>query len=139
MENETEILGYILCKTCKEPMAIKQGKGKRKNYVHGRCACGPDTRTGLAVQAEFRKFKPLADVQSDIAALAIPAIKPNVTEFIPNPKGINAQKETETKPNLKPNTETENDAEMGTIACVGVGAVVGLIFGGLIKSLKAVA
>ncbi len=139
MENNTEILGYILCKTCKEPKAIKQGKGKRKNYVHGRCACGPDTRTGIAAQAELSAFKPLTDVQSDMAALATPAAKPNVTEIIPNPKGIIAEKETETKPNLKPSTETENDAEMGTIACVGVGAMVGLIFGGLIKSLKAVA
>ncbi|MFT5879577.1 MAG: hypothetical protein ACI86X_000681 [Moritella sp.] len=135
MENKPEILGYILCKTCKEPKAIKQGKGKRKNYVHGRCACGPDTRTGIAAQAELSAFKPLADVQSDIAALATPAAKPNVTAIIPNTTGIIAQKETETKPN----TETEKDTEMGTIACVGVGAVVGLIFGGLIKSLKAVA
>ena len=135
MENKAEILGYILCKTCKESKSIKQGKGKRKNYVHGHCACGPDTRTGIAAQAELKAFKPLADVESDIAALVAPAVNSNVTAIIPNQKGIHAEKQIEPKPNM----DTASDAEMGTIACVGVGAVVGLIFGGLIKSIKAVA
>lgn len=138
MENEPEILGYILCKTCNEPKAIKQGKGKRKNFVHGRCSCGPDTRTGAAAQRELRAFKPLADVQLEIAPKPIlKEPKPNVTENKPNTDGKHSVSEPESKPNPKPNTETES--EMGTMACVGVGSVVGLVFGVIIKSLKAVA
>lgn len=117
---DDEILGYVVCKTCMKPKSIKQGKGKRKAFVHGRCKCGPDTRTGgdpnSPAQLELKAFKPLAEVEAEIEALKQPKPEP-----------------VETKP-----TETKTEP-MGTVTCVGVGAVTGLIFGAIIKSLKAVA
>nr|AKN36557.1 hypothetical protein [Vibrio tasmaniensis] len=131
MENENEILGYVVCSTCLTPKAIKQGKGKRSAYVHGRCECGPDTRTGKAMQAEMNAFKSLEEVQSDIEKLKAPKpeAKPivNQGEFKPNP---------ELTP--KPNTDTESKP-IGTAACVGIGALMGLVFGGLVKTIKVVA
>lgn len=131
MENENEILGYVVCSTCLTPKAIKQGKGKRSAYVHGRCECGPDTRTGKAMQAEMNAFKSLEEVQSDIEKLKAPKpeAKPivNQGEFKPNPE-----------PTPKPNTDTESKP-IGTAACVGIGAFMGLVFGGLVKTIKVVA
>ncbi|MCC4238151.1 hypothetical protein LL266_16805 [Vibrio anguillarum] len=125
---DDEILGYVVCKTCMKPKSIKQGKGKRKAFVHGRCECGPDTRTGAAAQVELKAFKPLAEVEAEIEALKQPKPEP-VSKPIPEPK----PEPVEPKP-----TETKTEP-MGTVTCVGVGAVTGLIFGAIIKSLKAVA
>ncbi|WP_299021525.1 hypothetical protein [uncultured Photobacterium sp.] len=131
MENETEILGFVVCRTCLNPKAIKQGKGKRAAFVHGRCECGPDTRTGKAAQVEMKAFKPLEEVQSEIELLKAP--KPEVNPVV---------KEVVTKPNAEPQQKPNQDTEskqMGTVACVGIGAVMGLVFGGLVKTLKMVA
>lgn len=123
MDNETEILGYVVCRTCLNPKSIKQGKGKRAAFVHGRCECGPDTRTGKAAQMEMKAFKPLDEVKSEIEALKTPKSEVNqvVNEVV-----------------SKPNQDTESK-QMGTVACVGIGAVMGLVFGGLVKTLKMVA
>ncbi|KMV29068.1 hypothetical protein AB733_20030 [Photobacterium swingsii] len=123
MDNETEILGYVVCRTCLNPKSIKQGKGKRAAFVHGRCECGPDTRTGKAAQVEMKAFKPLEEVQSEIEVLKTPKSEVNqvVNEVV-----------------SKPNQDTESK-QMGTVACVGIGAVMGLVFGGLVKTLKMVA
>ncbi|MGF1716118.1 hypothetical protein L4D08_14675 [Photobacterium chitinilyticum] len=123
MESENEILGFVVCRTCLNPKAIKQGKGKRAAFVHGRCECGPDTRTGKAAQVEMKAFKPLEEVQSEIEVLKAP--KPEVNPVV---------KEVVSKPNQ----DTESK-QMGTAACVGIGAVMGLVFGGLVKTLKMVA
>lgn len=128
MENETEILGYIKCNTCNEPKAIKQGKGKRQKFVHGRCACGPDTRTGTAAQAELSAFKPLEEIEAQIAQQNKPNEECNIVNIKPNK---DSQKTVE-----KPVKKT---GEMGTAASVGVGVVAGLFFGGLIKLIKVVA
>lgn len=127
MENENEILGYVVCRTCLNPKAIKQGKGKRAAFVHGRCECGPDTRTGKAAQVEMKAFKPLDEIQSEIEVLKAP--KPEVKPVV---------KEVVSDPEPKPNQETESKP-MGTVACVGIGAVMGLVFGGLVKTFKMVA
>ncbi|WP_210473928.1 hypothetical protein [Vibrio crassostreae] len=121
MDNETQILGYVQCRTCSQPKAIKQGKGKRAAFVHGRCECGPDTRTGKAAQAEMKAFKSLEEVQADIEAINNPVVEAQ-------PMAIEPEKETESKP--KPIT---------TVKCVGIGAVLGLFFGGVIKTIKVVA
>jgi len=132
MENENEILGYIKCNTCNEPKAIKQGKGKRAKFVHARCSCGPDTRTGVQAQAELNAFKPLAEIQAEIAQQNKPLDKPNIVENKPNAKPIDEPQ----KPSVNPVKKT---GEMNTATSVGVGVVVGLLFGGLIKIIKVAA
>ncbi|MCG9599698.1 hypothetical protein L1D16_01895 [Vibrio sp. Isolate31] len=125
MDNETQILGYVQCRTCSQPKAIKQGKGKRAAFVHGRCECGPDTRTGKAAQDEMKAFKSLEEVQADIEAINNPVVEAQ-------PKAI--EPETESKP--------KNESELKpitTVKCVGIGAVLGLFFGGVIKTIKVVA
>lgn len=128
MGNETEILGYIKCNTCNEPKAIKQGKGKRQKFVHGRCACGPDTRTGVAAQAELSAFKPLAVIQREIDTQFNEKDECNIVEIKPN-----------SDPQKKDEEQSKNKGEIGTVASVGAGVVVGLFFGGLIKLIKVVA
>lgn len=127
MDNETQILGYVQCRTCLQPKAIKQGKGKRAAFVHGRCECGPDTRTGKAAQAEMKAFKSLEEVQADIEAINNPVVEEQ-------PTAIETEKETESKPK----NETE-PKPITTVKCVGIGAVLGLFFGGVIKTIKVVA
>ncbi|MCC4774990.1 hypothetical protein AB4077_19300 [Vibrio cyclitrophicus] len=127
MDNETQILGYVQCRTCSQPKAIKQGKGKRAAFVHGRCECGPDTRTGKAAQAEMKAFKSLEEVQADIEAINNPVVEAQ-------PMAIEPEKETESKPK----NETE-PKPITTVKCVGIGAVLGLFFGGVIKTIKVVA
>lgn len=127
MDNETQILGYVQCRTCSQPKAIKQGKGKRAAFVHGRCECGPDTRTGKAAQAEMKAFKSLDEVQADIETINKPVVEAQ-------PMVIEPEKETESKP--------KNESEpkpITTVKCVGIGAVLGLFFGGVIKTIKVVA
>lgn len=127
MDNETQILGYVQCRTCSQPKAIKQGKGKRAAFVHGRCECGPDTRTGKAAQDEMKAFKSLEEVQADIEVI-------NNLVVEAQPKSVEPEKETESKP--------KNESEpkpITTVKCVGIGAVLGLFFGGVIKTIKVVA
>ena len=120
---ENEILGYVVCHTCKTPKAIKQGKGKRKAFVHGRCQCGPDTRTGAAMQAEMNAYKSLEEVEAEIEVSTAP--KPEVTPVV-NQGESNPNQEIQSKP-------------ISTAKCVGAGAVLGLVFGGVFKVFKAVA
>lgn len=138
MDNETEILGYVVCRTCLNPKSIKQGKGKRAAFVHGRCECGPDTRTGKAAQVEMKAFKPLEEVQYEIEVLKTPKSEVNqvVNEVVSKPNQDTEQVVNEVV--SKPNQDTESK-QMGTVACVGIGAVMGLVFGGLVKTLKMVA
>jgi hypothetical protein len=124
---DNEILGYVVCHTCKSPKAIKQGKGKRKAFVHGRCQCGPDTRTGVAMQAEMNAYKSLEEVEADIEALTAP--KPEVT-LVAN--------QGESNPNQESQSETQSKP-ISTAKCVGAGAVLGIVFGGVFKVFKAVA
>lgn len=124
---ENEILGYVVCHTCKSPKAIKQGKGKRKAFVHGRCQCGPDTRTGAAMQAEMNAYKSLEEVEADIEALTAP--KPEVT-LVANQRELNPNQESQSETQSKP---------ISTAKCVGAGAVLGLVFGGVFKVFNAVA
>lgn len=135
MESENEILGYVLCKTCNEPKSVKQGTGKRSNFVYARCSCGVDTRTGKCAQAELSAFKPLAEIEAEITLQNKPLDEPNIVNI---------------KPIDKPNTETVNDSQkevnkpvkksgdMSTSASVGVGVMVGLFFGGFVKLIRAV-
>lgn len=136
MEISADILGYIECNTCKDPKAIKQGKGKRKNFVHGRCQCGPDTRTGVAAQTELNAFKPLDIVKALIAAKQLPPVKPNNEQSKPNTNAINEQSQTESKPNAdmgsKPNDEPESET-LNLSKCVGLGSIIGLVFGLIIR------
>ncbi|MDC5702968.1 hypothetical protein [Vibrio europaeus] len=124
---DKEILGYITCRTCMTPKAIMQGSGKRKEYVYGRCECGPDNRCGKPAQLEMKGFKPLEDIQAEIEALNQPKAEPK-PEPQPEPKPVVNQ--------LQPDSEPK---PMGTAACVGIGAVTGFVLGGVFKVLKAVA
>lgn len=129
MKENCEILGYVICNTCKEPKSVKQGKGKRARFVYARCSCGLDTRTGKSAQAELNAFKPLEEIEADIALQNKPLDEcNNIVNIKPNE---DLQKEHE-----KP---VEKAGGMSTSASVGVGVVVGLCFGGLIKFIKAVA
>ncbi|WP_211677912.1 hypothetical protein [Moritella sp. 36] len=136
MEASADILGYIECKTCNDTKAIKQGKGKRSRFVHGRCKCGPDTRTGVAAQNELSAFKPLDIVKALIAEKQLPPANPNNEQSKPNTNGINEQSQTESEPNTdeqyKPNNEPENEA-LNISKCVGLGSVIGLVFGLIIR------
>ncbi len=124
---EKERLGYITCRTCMTPKAIMQGSGKRKEYVYGRCDCGPDNRTGKPAQLEMKGFKSLEEIQAEIEVLNQPKPEP-ITEPQPEPKPVvnEPQPDSESKP-------------MGTAACVGIGAVTGFVLGGMFKVFKAVA
>ncbi len=126
MTESDDILGYVVCHTCKHPKAIKQGKGKRSAFVHGRCDCGPDTRTGKAAQAEMKAFQPLEAVQAQIDVM-------NQPESLP----IQTEKQTENKPNPETKPEAESKP-MTTLACMGLGGALGVVFGGLIKAIKVV-
>lgn len=137
MDKQSETLGYVACSTCLTPKAIKQCNGKRSAFVMGNCECGADQRTGKAAQAEMNRFKPLEQVQSELEVLKAPA-----------PLVVSEPLETQTPDPIKPNEQTQSkpleteNAEpkpMSTAACVGVGALVGLVFGGIIKTIKAVA
>lgn len=125
MENEAEILGYIRCRTCNQPKSVKQGKGKRSKFVHARCSCGPDTRTGAAAQSELMQYKPLQEVEKEIEDKNKSVNKVNIE---PNKALKETEKETVNKPN-----------DMSTAASVGAGVVVGLLFGGIFKIIKVVA
>lgn len=130
MTKPNEILGYVLCRTCNAPKAIKQGRGKRSAFVHGRCGCGPDTRTGVAAQAEMNAYKSLEEIQAEIDAQN----QPNQPEPEPETKPIQTKSETESEP--KPETVSEGVSATG---CVGIGALLGLLVGGTVKLIKAVA
>ncbi|CAM3794188.1 hypothetical protein [Vibrio aquimaris] len=123
---EKEILGYITCHTCMSPKAIIQGSGKRKDYVYGRCECGPDNRTGKPAQLEMRGFKTLEEIQAEIEALnqPKPESKPE-PQSEPTPVVNESQPDSQSKP-------------IGTAACVGIGAVTGFVLGGMFKVLKVV-
>jgi len=99
IENDEFTLGFVVCATCEDLKSIKQGRGKRKNFVHGRCACGPDTRTGAKAQIELRAFKPLEIVKAAIAAGQFKPNKPNNEQYEPNTNAINAQSGTKPEPN----------------------------------------
>ncbi|HHX8575390.1 TPA: hypothetical protein ACVO35_004160 [Vibrio alginolyticus] len=128
---EKEILGYVVCRTCLTAKAIMQGSGKRAAFVHGRCECGPDNRTGKPAQIEMKAFKPLDEVDAEIEAMKQP--KPE-----PKPEPQSEPKPIVNKPEQITNPDSESDG-VGTMACVGIGAVCGLAFGGLVKALKMVA
>ena len=132
MENDNDVLGYVVCNTCKEPKSVKQGKGKRAKFVFARCTCGLDTRTGKQAQIELKAFKSLEEIQSQIVANNEPLDKPNNEEVKPNNKPNNETVKKEVEP-------AKNAGSSGTVASVGAGVVVGLFFGGLIKLVKAVA
>ncbi|PKG39709.1 hypothetical protein [Psychromonas sp. Urea-02u-13] len=132
MENKNEILGYIKCNTCKEPKSVKQGTGKRIKYVHARCSCGPDTRTGAMAQAELKTFKPLEEIEAEISLQNKPLDECNIVNIKSNKEPVKYSQKQVEKPVIK-------TGGMSTPASVGVGVVVGLCFGGLIKFIKAVA
>lgn len=137
--SDPNVLGYIICQTCKEPKAIKQGTGKRARFVHGRCSCGPDMRTGAAAQAEMKAHLPLAEVQAQLLAmntLSEPKDEPNLTPSESEPV---IEPETEPKP-IEGEVIPKNEPEpkpMGATACVGAGTVLGLILGYAIKTARA--
>ncbi|WP_120511976.1 hypothetical protein [Photobacterium salinisoli] len=137
--SDPNVLGYIVCQTCKEPKAIKQGTGKRSRFVHGRCSCGPDMRTGTAAQVEMKAHLPLEEVQAQLLAMntvSEPKDEPNLTPSEPE-----SLIEPETKPKpiegeVIPKNEPEPKS-MSETACVGVGAVLGLLLGYAIKTARA--
>lgn len=129
MKNESEVLGFVLCKTCNQPKSVKQGKGKRINFVNARCICGLDTRTGKSAQAELKAFKPLVEIEAEIALKNKPLDKHNIVNVIDNIKDNTEMVKDVQKP-------VEKTGGMSTSASVGVGVVVGLFFGGLIKLVK---
>jgi hypothetical protein len=140
MENEREILGYVVCHDCMTPKAIMQGSGKRANYVYGRCECGPDNRTKPTAQKVMKAYQPLEGVQAQIEALTAPI------ESEPLPV------ERERDP-IEPPTSTQLSESVGTkesdsepetnpllkwlIIPVVAGAAIGI--GKAIKAVKAVA
>lgn len=143
MESSADILGYIHCTTCDEPKEIKQGKGKRSRFVYGRCKCGPDQRTGVAAQTELSAFKPLDMVKGLIESkrdLLVEPNKPKDTQSKPQTSLIDAVSDTSSKPNAdvvpkpnnEPNTEPSSE-EMSLSKCVGIGSMIGLIFGLIIR------
>lgn len=129
MENENEILGYVICNTCNEPKSVKQGTGKRIKFVHARCSCGPDTRTGKQAQAELNAFKPLAEIEAEISLQNKPLDKPNIVNIKPNVDPIEDMQKQVEKPAVK-------TGGMSTSVSVGAGVVIGLFFGGLVKLAK---
>ncbi|NAW67652.1 hypothetical protein [Photobacterium halotolerans] len=137
--SDPNALGYIVCHTCKEPKAIKQGSGKRSRFVHGRCSCGPDMRTGAAAQAEMKAYLPLEEVQAQLLAInteSEPKDEPNLTPSETKPV---IEPETKSKPiegQFIPKDEPE-PKPMGATVCVGAGAVAGLILGYVFKSVRA--
>jgi hypothetical protein len=140
MENEREILGYVICHDCMTPKAIMQGSGKRANYVYGRCECGPDNRTKPTAQKVMKAYKPLADVQAQIESLNQPVIS--------EPEPVDVE-EKETSPEISTQLSEsvgtkESDSEPETnpllkwlIIPVVAGAAIGI--GKAIKAVKAVA
>lgn len=140
--SEPNILGYVVCHTCNEPKAIKQGTGKRKAFVHGRCSCGPDTRTGAAAQAELSAYRPLDAVEAELLALNAvpePITEPNQTE-----SDTQSEPKPETKPETKPNpiegefipNDETQSKPLGAVTCAGIGALLGLVLGGAIKVVR---
>jgi len=137
MDNEKTVLGYIVCHDCMTPKAIYQGSGKRIKYVYGRCTCGMDNRTGKSAQEKMSTFKPLEDVQAEIEAI----------------KANKLAKQTQSEPQSKDNNEPQPqgnqpqsvvipDSEskpIGAATCVGIGAFLGFLCGGIIKTIRAVA
>lgn len=131
---EKEILGYITCRTCMTPKVIMQGSGKREKYVYGRCECGVDNRTGSAAQSKMKGFKSLADIELEIET--VKNGKPKLNEPILEPQS----ELTSIVNQSQSDCESDNESKpIGTAACVGIGAVTGLVLGGMFKVFKAVA
>jgi len=125
METDKQSLGFVLCKTCMSPKAIFQGTGNRKNYVYGRCECGVDNRTGKAHQDRLKAYKSRDEIEAQIEALNNPA-PASEPEPLPAP---------ETPPKQDPKPSDEQGVSMGL--CVGAGAALGVLFGGLIRLVRA--
>lgn len=135
-------LGYVVCKTCLTPKAIYQGTGKRQNFVYGRCACGLDNRTGKAIQTQLKAFKPLDDIEAELTILNQPVEIANQSQSEPQSAAIPEPNPPESVPQPAPQSEPQSQSHsepVGMMACVGIGSLIGLVFGGVIKSMKAIA
>jgi|GEM_PF-2304661 len=141
-QNNNPILGYVLCKDCMSPKSVRQGSGKRAAYFVGRCECGTDNKTAKVPQSIMSQFKPLEDVEAELAAINTPVIKdepqmannePNKAETLPIdgqslPKPINQDEQTE------PNANTPF---LLNAACVGIGCGLGWVVGKAFSVLRA--
>lgn len=133
METDKQPLGFVLCKTCMTPKAIFQGTGNRKTYVHGRCECGLDNRTGKAHQDKLNAYQSRDEIEAQIEALNNPA--PAVeSEPLPAPETPPKQAP---KPSDKQAPESSDEEGMSMGLCVGAGVVLGGLFGGLIRLVRA--
>lgn len=59
-----QVLGYLPCSVCQSPKQIIQGQGKRARFLRARCQCGPDMRTGAAIQAQWAQYQSLEAVEA---------------------------------------------------------------------------
>jgi hypothetical protein len=132
--NDKTPLGYVVCKTCMTPKAIFQGSGKRANYVYSRCECGSDNRTGAKIQQALSQYKPLEEVQLELDSLNKPI------EANPEPMFTPIESESEALPDSESDSLSGSESKaMNPYKAVGVVAVVGLVIGGVMKAIKAVA
>ncbi|MDB1122831.1 hypothetical protein [Vibrio algarum] len=127
-------LGYVVCTTCQSPKAIYQGSGRRIKYVFGRCECGLDNRTKPPVQAVMSAYKPLEEVKAELEALNQPVESPPEPLFTP----IESDNEPQTLSDSDPQSEVETKP-LFTAKRIGIAAAVGLVIGGAIKAVRAVA
>ncbi|NAW87167.1 hypothetical protein [Photobacterium halotolerans] len=120
-------IGYIACLTCLTPKAIMQGTGRRKNYLYGRCKCGPDNRTGAEIQAQFKTFHPLDEVEAEIARLKEPQPEP-LPEPTPEP-----EPEPTPEPLPAPEPQPKATPKPNRVKQVGAGMAIGAFLGAVFK------
>lgn len=76
MDNDENILGYIVCHDCMTPKQIIQGQGKRARFVRAKCECGSSNLTGAAIQKKWRNYKTLDEIKAEIQKISEPTPKP---------------------------------------------------------------
>lgn len=129
---EDDVLGYVHCPECNSPKAIRQGAGKRRNFLKGRCKCGPDNRTGADIQKAMNAFQPLGDIEAQINALNDTSEDTPEIDNQSESLAIDAQSPT-TNDDSQP---TQSDSQHPALA-VAMGAVFGFIGGKLITLMRA--
>ncbi|UAB72383.1 hypothetical protein INR79_24305 [Vibrio sp. SCSIO 43132] len=149
VSNKNPILGYIACPDCLTPKSIRQGTGKRKAYYVGRCECGTDNRTATVPQQLMSQYKPLEEVEAELAMMRArldqdtPKESDSSSTADDSPKG----EPTDTKPlaNDKPKDEQNSEPPkeesklLVTTLCVGIGSVLGWAVGKTITVIRAAA
>ncbi|NAW64526.1 hypothetical protein [Photobacterium halotolerans] len=124
-------IGYIACLTCLTPKAIMQGTGRRKNYLYGRCKCGPDNRTGEAIQAQFKAFKSLDEIEAEIASHKQPQPEP-LPEPTPEPES-EPTPEPLPAPEPEPEPQPKATPKPSRVKQVGAGMAIGVFLGAVFK------